>query len=350
VGAQFRTFVVLATTLHTPGLTWAAKALTADPRVDDVAVVGGAPTTVVRPGNGRRWVTIVFVNGATARGRHHPEVQRLARGLARAGYLVLVPDLPGLARGEITRRTLRATIAVVRAAADRPDARGSRVAIFGVSVGGTLGLLAAEDPSLAGRVSVVAGIAPFTDLRHVVRVATTATYAEAGRIVPYRADPFVSLAIARSLVAAAPPGRESRRLLVALLDVSDDSTDPLAVLPSPEAVHGQLKAVVRLLSNRNPHRFGSLYDALSPQLRAGLRALSPLRGAGRLHARVELASSPHDKYFPVGESRALARAAPRVDLTVTRTLQHAVPKPSLANLWDLLRFDGFVVDALHAAE
>src|SRR6266487_3712540 len=35
VDAQFRTFVVLATTLHTPGLTWTAKALTADPRIDD---------------------------------------------------------------------------------------------------------------------------------------------------------------------------------------------------------------------------------------------------------------------------------------------------------------------------
>ena len=159
----------------------------------------------------------------------------------------------------------------------------------------------------------------------------------------------MSLAIARSLVAAAPPGRESRRLLVALLDVSDDSTDPLAVLPSPEAVHGQLKAVVRLLSNRNPHRFDSLYDALSPQLRAGLRALSPLRAAGRLHARVELASSPHDKYFPPDQSRALARRAAHVRLTVTPTLQHAVPRFSAGDLAGIIHFDGFVVRVIRAA-
>ena len=35
---------------------------------------------------------------------------------------------------------------------------------------------------------------------------------------------------------------------------------------------------------------------------------------------------------------------------LTLACQHAVPKPSLVDLWDLLRFDGFVVDALHAAE
>ena len=349
VGGQVRTFVVLSTTLHTPVLTWTAKALTADPRVDDNAVVGGSPTTVVRPGNGHRWPAIVFVNGATARGRHHPKVQRLARGLARAGYLVLVPDLPGLLRGEITERTLRAAIAVTRAGAERPDARGGRVAVFGVSVGATLALLAAEAPSLAGRISVVAGIAPYSDLRHVVRVATTGTYAERGRIVRYRADPFVSLAIARSLTAALPAGRERRRLLGALLGVSDDSTDPLAVLPSPRMLHGQARAVVGLLVNRNSDRFAPLYDALSPQLRAGLRTLSPLRGARRLHVPIELASAPHDKYFPIGESRALARVDPRVQVVVTRTLQHALPKPSLSDIWDLLRFDAFVVDALRAA-
>ncbi len=349
IEAQARTAIVLSTTLRTPVLTWTAKALTAEPRVDDRAVVGGEPATLVRPGRGDRWPALVFVNGATARGRHHPDVQRLARGFARAGYLVVVPDLPGLSHGEITLRTLHAAVAVTRATADRGDARDGRVGLIGVSVGASLALLAAEDPSLAARVSVVAGIAPFTDLRHVVRVATTGTYAEAGRIVVYRADPYVTLAIGRSLAAALPPGTQRRRLLRVLLRVADDSSDPLAVLPDPGALHGQARAIVRLLLNRDPRRFPALYDALAPDLRAGLRRLSPLHGASRLRVPVELATAPHDKYFPVGESRALARLAPDVDVTVTTTLQHAEPRPSLRAVWDLLRFDGFVVRALRKA-
>jgi len=71
--------------------------------------------------------------------------------------------------------------------------------------------------------------------------------------------------------------------------------------------------------------------------------------AGRLDFPVELASAPHDKYFPPAESRRLAQIAPEARVTVTSTLDHAVPNPSVGDLADLLRFDGFVVRYLRLA-
>ena len=44
----------------------------------------------------------VFVNGAHPLRRREPVVWRLAQGLARAGYVVGVPDIPGLGDGTIT--------------------------------------------------------------------------------------------------------------------------------------------------------------------------------------------------------------------------------------------------------
>ena len=146
----------------------------------------------------------MFLNGVTARGRHHPDVERLAGALARVGFLVLVPDPPGLARGEITDRTLAATIAVVHAAADRADVAGRRVGLVGVSVGASLGLLAAEEPSLANRITLVAGIAPYTDLENATRLATTGYTLEDRRLVRYSSTSFLPLVIARSLVALLP--------------------------------------------------------------------------------------------------------------------------------------------------
>jgi hypothetical protein len=64
---------------------------------------------------------------------------------------------------------------------------------------------------------------------------------------------------------------------------------------------------------------------------------------------VELASAPHDKYFPPAESRALVAKAPDARLTVTSTLSHAIPEPSIADLAALFRFDGFVVRFLRRA-
>lgn len=342
---------MLALTGKVPVLAWATRELTDAPRVQD-GVVAGVATTVYRPGKGSGWPALVFLNGVTARGRHHPDVERLAGALARVGFLVLVPDPPGLAQGEVTERTLAATAAVVQAAAERPDAAGGRVGILGVSVGASLGLLVAEQPSLADRITLVAGIAPYTDLANVARLATTGDTLEDGRLVPYATKSFLQLVTARSFVAALPPSPDRSMLLAELLRLHEGSPDPLALFRRlrPDQVAPSVRALVELFANRDPARFDRLYDALSPGLRASIVRLSPLAGAGELRAPVEIATAPHDKYFPVAETQALARAAhhSRVSLTVTSTLHHAVPSLSLSDITDLFRFDGWAVRSIHA--
>ncbi len=344
IDAQARTLGVLALTGRVPVLAWATREATDTPHVQD-ELVAGVPTTVYRPGGGSRWPTLVFLNGVTARGRHHPDVERLASALARVGFLVLVPDPPGLAEGEVTERTLAATIAVV-------DAAGKQVGLVGVSVGATLGLLAAEQPSLANRVTLVAGIAPYADLENVARLATTGDTLENGRLVPYAVKSFLQLVTARSFVAALPASADRSRLLADLLRLHEGSPDPLALFRRmrPAQVAPSTRALVELLANRDPARFDQLYAALSPALRASIVRLSPLAGADRLRAPVEIASAPHDKYFPLAETQALARAAThtRVRLTVTSTLHHAIPSLSLSDIADLFRFDGWAVRSLQA--
>jgi hypothetical protein len=71
-------------------------------------------------------------------------------------------------------------------------------------------------------------------------------------------------------------------------------------------------------------------------------------GAGRLDAPVELATSPTDKYFPLAESCRLAARSQQVRVTVTSSLSHAIPEPSLGSLSAALAFDGSVVRGLGA--
>jgi pimeloyl-ACP methyl ester carboxylesterase len=347
---QARALTVLLTVTEAPVLSWSVEVLTEEPTVTDT-VIAGAPTTLVRPGGSGPWPAVVFVNGATRRGRHHPDVQGLARGLGRAGYLALVPDLPGLRTGEISTDTIARTLAVVRATAVRPETEGGRVALFGVSVGATLALLAAEDPSLSHRVSVVAGIAPYTDIVEVIRLATTGFHRRGRAFFGYETESFVSLVVARSLAAALPPGRDRARLLGRLRAVDDLAPAPLAVLRGrwTRTLGDDARMVVALLRNRDPRRFDRLYARLPSRFRARMRGLSPLAAAQRLRAPVEIASAPHDKYFPLAESRALDRRAPDVRITVTSTLEHAIPEPSPGDVADLLRFDAFIVRALRGA-
>ena len=348
VGAQARAVTVLSTAIDTPVLSWFVRLVTPDPEVQE-GVVGGRPATIARPSGSGPWPALVFVNGATRLGRHHPDVQRLARGLARAGFLTVVPDLPGLPAGEISAETVDATADVVAATADRSGASDARVSLLGVSVSGTLALLAAERRELADRVRVVAALAPYTSLRKVIRVATTGTYADGMR---YDADPYVRLAVGRSL-AVGVGGRDGAALRAALESVDDEDPSPLARLrSSPPPLHTQVgQVVLALLLNRDPQRFDRLYARLPRILRAYVARLSPLDKAGRLRARVELASAPEDKYFPIAESRALEHAAKGADVSVTSTttLSHALPEPSFGSIADLFRFNGFVVRVLKEA-
>jgi acetyl esterase/lipase len=146
--------IVIASTARIPLLTRLVTLLTGEPRVE-AATVGGVRVTLVRPRADKVRGTIVFLNGGTRLGCNHPAVQRLVRGMGRAGCLVVAPELPGLKDGEVTPATLQAAVEAAAVAAPT-----GQIVLFGVSAGASLALLAAADPALEGRVSTVVAIAP----------------------------------------------------------------------------------------------------------------------------------------------------------------------------------------------
>jgi pimeloyl-ACP methyl ester carboxylesterase len=351
VDAQARSVVVISSVLNAPVLTPVAEAVSGEPGFEDVPVAGN-PTLVARPAGEGPWPAIFLVNGTVREGRKLPEVRNLAEGFARAGYLVVVPDLPGLTEAEITPETARETVEVVREVSARPDVEDTGVALVGVSTGATLALLAAEKSSLEERISVVAGIAPYSDIRTVVNIATTGHYRRSdGELIRYEADSFLPYVIAHSLVAALPPGEDRRTLSGELAGIDREDPDPLDGLRSrrTEDLEPAAASVIRLLANEDPERFEDLYGELPEGVRADLRVLSPLAGTGRINVPVELATGPHDKYFPPSQSYALERIAPERRVTLTGALDHAKLEASLGDIPAFATFDAFVVRSLRTA-
>jgi pimeloyl-ACP methyl ester carboxylesterase len=351
VDAQARAVMVISSVLDAPVLTPAAEAVSGDPGFEDIPVAGN-PTLVARPAGEGPWPAIFLVNGTVREGRKLPEVRNLAEGFARAGYLVVVPDLPGLTEGKITPDTARETVEVAREVSARPDVEDREVALVGVSTGATLALLAAEKASLEGRVSVVAGIAPYSDIRTVVNIATTGHYRRSdGELIRYEADSFLPYVIAHSLVAALPPGEDRRTLSGELASIDREDPDPLSGLRSrrTDDLGPGARSVVGLLANRKPERFAALYADLPDDVRHDLEELSPLAGTGRIRVPVELATGPHDKYFPPSQSYALERVAPQRRVTVTEALDHAKLEVSPGDVPAFVTFDAFVVRSLRTA-
>jgi pimeloyl-ACP methyl ester carboxylesterase len=350
IDACARAVVALATALRVPVLVDAVARLTAPPRTEDT-VSGGVEATLVSPGSGGGWPAVVVLNGATPLGRRHPGIVRLGQGLARAGFLVLVPDLPGVAKGEVTVEGVGAAVAAARDVAARPEARPGRVALFGISTGTTIGLLAAEEPELDGTLSVVAGTTGYTDLVDLIRLATTGEHSVGGTSRPYPAGPFLSLCVARSVAAGLELGPDRDVLLAELEALPIDDPEPLARLRSRrvDELGAEARATTELLQNRDPARYDELYARLPPRTRAAIERLSPVHGAARLRTRVELLFDPRDKYFPLEHAFALARAAPRVRVTVTEALAHADTRFSPQAAAEIAGLCGFAVRSLRAA-
>ena len=344
-----RAAILLAVVLDAPVASAVVRRLTSTPRTER-ADVDGVPVEVVRPAGEAARPAWVFVNGAHPLRRREPVVTRLVEGLARAGFVVIVPDVPGLGEGAVTSRTVAATRAVVSAAVARRDVRGGRVALVGASTGAGLALLAAGSEPLAARISIVAAVAPFANLRKLVCLTTTSTYDGGDGSARYEVTDLHRFVVARSLVAALPRAGEGEALLAELAEIERDALNPLEELPRrADERSADARAVLALLGNRDPSRFDRLFDALPPSVRAFVDEVSPLTACQRIEAPVEIVVPPLDTYFPPGEARALAEALPHAHLTVTRALDHTRPRASLGLLTDFARLYGFAARGLATA-
>jgi pimeloyl-ACP methyl ester carboxylesterase len=350
VAAQARGVVVISSVMDAPVVTPVVEGLSGEPAFAEETVAGNV-ALVARPAGEGPWPAFFFVNGTVRQGRELPEVRELAGGFARAGYLVVVPDLPGLREEEPSPETVAETVEVARAVAAMPDTEGGAVALVGVSTGGALALTAARDDGLDGRVSVVAAVAPYSDIRTVLQIATTGHYEVDGKFEPYRSKPFLSYVAARSLVGALPEGRDREVLMEEVRRVEREDPDPLANWRGRETgdLGPEARAVVEVLANTDPRRFDELYAALPEEVRAEMEALSAVHAEGDLEARVEIATGPRDRYFPASESYRVRGFAPGAYVTVTPALDHAEVGFSPRDVPSFVRFDAFVVRSLREA-
>lgn len=349
--SQARVGAGLVAAYDPPVVARAVRLFAGPPRVEDSSA-GGVPATIFRPGRGSGpWPAAIVFPGVTRLGRSHPAFIGLGRGLAAVGHLVVVAEPDGLAAGELTPAAVRQARAATEAGMSRPDVASDRVALAGVSGGATLALLAAADPALAERVSAVFALAPCCDIGEAIRVVTTGVCRDGDALTSYTTGDFFRLVIARSVVACLPESPDREELLSHLRSLEDYGPEPLAALRAwpRHGVGAQARAVAELLANEDTTRFEELLGALPSEVRAAIQSLSPRRFAREIAAPVELVVARADKYIPLADSTAFAKACPRARLTVIESLGHAVPRLSLREARDVARLDGVLVRLLAAS-
>jgi len=296
----------------------ALTTLTAPPHEETVRLASG-PATLYRPLAPGRRPGLVLLHGLVPEGKDDPRLVWAAGLLARGGFAVLVPDLPGLRASRLRPADAEVVIRAVETLAAEPGVRANRTALVGISVGAGPALLAAADPRIADRIGLVATLGGYADARELVRYFTTGHYGF-GEVRGRRVlDP--------ELV---------RAFLLLNLDLVPDAGDraALGVLlegrqpPRPLGPEGQ--AVAALLANRDPARVDALLEALPAAIRELLAELSPVSRLHRIRARLLLLHGRDDPAIPFTESLRLAAAAgpARTRLVLLSLIGHVDPTES----------------------
>ncbi len=297
---------ILVTDIYSSAL-WdrnVAAYVTPPPRVEDGMEPVGAQDMRVTwwvPGWGSLHPAVMLVNGATDKGNDDPETRRLGEALARAGYMVMLPEFPFTKAGRLERDATSIIDAAFARAIARPETKGMAVGAFGFSVGGGMLLAAASRPGALSGASYIGALGAYFDLDTYLASVVSLTQRRNGTLEPWDADAEVRL-----------------RLPVAAAEAIADASDR-------ERITGQLRATGGRLSGEPPSGLGTEgaalwrvltatdYDIalqdlhlLPASLREVFDSLSPRTTWASLRPPVFWLHDVGDRFEPVGEAETAA--------------------------------------------
>src|SRR6267378_4304912 len=196
-----------------------AAYVTPPPRIEDATERVGALDMRVTwwiPGWGSLHPAVMLVNGATDKGNDDPETRRLGEALARAGYMVMLPEFPFIKAGRFERDATSILDAAFARAIARPETKGMAVGAFGVSVGGGMLLAAASRPGALSSASYIGALGAYFDIDTYVASVLSLTQRRNGALEPWDADAEVRLRLPLAAAEALADANDRERITTEL--------------------------------------------------------------------------------------------------------------------------------------
>jgi dienelactone hydrolase len=297
--------------------------VTPPPRVEDGTERVGATDMRVTwwiPGWGSLHPAVMLVNGATDKGNDDPETRRLAEAIARAGYLVMLPEFPFIKEGRLERNATSIVDAAFARAVARPETKGMRVGAFGFSVGGGMLLAAASRPGALSEASYIGALGAYFDLDTYLASVLSLTQRRSGALEPWDADAEVRLRVPVA-AAEALADASDRELITTELRASGGrlSGEP------PSGLQSESAALWRALAATDYDIALLRLHQLPASLREVFVSLSPSTDWSSLRPAVFWLHDVGDRFEPVSEAETASATAHAGPTRFQRTalLSHA---------------------------
>ncbi len=275
---------------------------------------------------------LVLVPGASEAGKDDPRLRAFARSLARAGFVVLVPEIETLRRLLVRPEDAEEIADAVDYLSRRLAADGAaRIGIAAISYATGPAVLAALDARVRHKVGFVIAVGGYYDIDAVVTYFTTGNFRDApGQKWRYqRPNVYGKWVFVRSNLPRIRDDAD-RELLRAISDRK--LTDPTADTTALEARLGREGGgIMALLTNTDPDAVPALIAGLPPAIRRDMAGLDlDRRDLTGLAAQLILIHGRDDAIIPFTESVALAAAAApdRASLFLVDGLAHVDLRPA----------------------
>jgi acetyl esterase/lipase len=268
---------------------------------------------VYRPKDGDAHGAMVIAVGAAPHIRDHPGVVRLSTAVARAGMVVMIPQLyypfqenvlPEDVQGLVDAfgTNVEEIVASFQWLSEQPYVDPDRVGVFGASAGAGIGLVAAADPRIRREVDFFASLGTYYDLVDLVSEITTESVQYNGRSEPW--EPWLtSVHVLYNSIISYLPDAEDREILTRIFVDEDPTAHDLVGRLSPQA-----RDIYDALRRKDPGRILAFWGKVSPQDVATLRQVSPSSAVAALDTELFIMHDRSDPYIPYVESRRLRDA------------------------------------------
>ena len=284
-----------------------AANVTPPPRVEDgVEPIGGLDMRVTWwiPGWGSLHPAVMLVNGATDKGNDDPETRRLGEALARAGYMVMLPEFPFIKDGRLERDATSILDAAFARAIARPETKGMAVGAFGFSVGGGMLLAAASRPGALSGASYIGALGVYFDLDTYLASVLSLTQRRNGALEPWDADAEVRLRLPVAAAEAVADAGDRERITAELRATGGHLTGE-----PPAGLGAEGSALWRALSATDYEIALERLHLLPASLREVFDSLSPRTTWSSLRPPVFWLHDVGDRFEPVSEAETAAATA-----------------------------------------
>jgi dienelactone hydrolase len=304
------------------------------------------PARLYAPAGVKDAPAIVMVHGVHFRGMEEPRLERFARAVAGAGYVVMTPEVSELSDYRVAPASIETVGAAVRELGARRHTR--QVGLMGMSFGGGIALLTAADPRFADQVAFVVAIGAHDDLGRVTRFFVTNTaVAPSGTERPLHAHEYGATVAVYARVASFFPAEDVPAARVALrkwLEQDREAARAAAAALSPAS---RAKVEKLFAADVAAVRDEIVAMLATDEAQREMRRMSPHENLAGLRANVFLLHGEGDTVIPATETQWLAADVPPARLRmalITPAIQHVeLHAPSLTERAALVHFMGEVL-------